>query len=160
MLTYEQSENWKFVEGTQYMVSDQGRVRGLSGKILTQFLNTKGYLTFGIHNNKKRMTHRAVLMAFVGEPPTPKHQSAHNNGIKTDNRVENLRWATCKENIADNYQNGSARGRLNSKSVIEILTKRRSGVEVASLSVEYGVSKYAIHRVCTGKTWAKYTGVQ
>jgi len=50
---------------------------------------------------------RAVLLAHVGEPPTPEHHAAHRNGDRTDNRVSNLDWLTPKENSKDQLEHGT-----------------------------------------------------
>lgn len=53
-----------------------------------------------------RRTHKLIAMAFLGEPPTPKHQVNHINGVRTDNRPENLNYLTSRENTLDGYRRG------------------------------------------------------
>ncbi len=53
--------------------------------------------------------HRVVCVAFHGEPPTPRHHAAHRDGNGTNNREDNLRWATPIENEADKILHGTAR---------------------------------------------------
>ena len=61
----------------------KGTVEQKSGYVkFTPFLNGK---------NKTMLIHRAVLESFVGECPLG-HEAVHNNGVKDDNRLENLRW--------------------------------------------------------------------
>lgn len=51
------------------------------------------------------MVHAAVLTAFVG--PRPKGmQCCHNDGNAANNRLENLRWDTPKNNTADTIKMG------------------------------------------------------
>lgn len=62
--------------------------------------NNNGYLRVQIpHINEKYYVHRLVLLAFDGKPPTKFHQADHLNGIKTDNRIENLQWVTSRVNM-------------------------------------------------------------
>lgn len=67
-----------------------------------------GYHTFGL-DNKTAYVHRVVYEAFVG--PIPKgYDINHENGIKTDNRVENLTAVSRSENQLHAYRNGLNKG--------------------------------------------------
>lgn len=92
-----------------YQVSDQGRVMSVKRRILMRPQPDRGYLyvTLSKGGKPKRFgIHQLVLRAFDGECP-PGHESRHLNGIRSDNRRENLRWATHLVNIRDKRQHAN-----------------------------------------------------
>lgn len=110
------TELWKDIKGLEgwYQISNIGRVKRLKKKhcnhgktnivvrdyILTPAIDRKGYLTVALPIDGKRKivkVHRLVAEAFV---PNPEHKAQidHINRSVADNRVENLRWCTNKEN--------------------------------------------------------------
>ena len=103
-----EEEIWKPIKEFEgyYEVSNIGRVRSLNykrtgkEKILKNIEDYKGYLEVGLTKNGKRKqfkVHRLVAEAFI---PNPENKPCidHINTVKSDNRVENLRWVTYKEN--------------------------------------------------------------
>lgn len=108
-------EIFKEIEGTsgQYLVSNMGRIYSLPGKSNTnkhgKFLSPgkrgKGYA--GVVLRKISPTsisvHRIVAKHFI-ENPNNYLQVNHKNGIKTDNRVENLEWISNSENMLHCYK--------------------------------------------------------
>ncbi|MDU6360109.1 MAG: NUMOD4 motif-containing HNH endonuclease [Clostridiales bacterium] len=106
-------EIWKDIEGYEglYQISSFGRVKSIERiddnnhlvreKILKQQNNKFGYCTVGLYKNKQQkkfMVHRLVAQAFIPNVDN-KSDVDHINTIRDDNRVDNLRWCTRKENI-------------------------------------------------------------
>lgn len=95
------NETWKQINGyPDYFISNTGKVRNIkTGRELTQTLD-KGYLEINLQNNGKRKkfrVHRLVAQAFLSNPDSLDTVD-HVNGIKTDNRAENLQWLSRSEN--------------------------------------------------------------
>lgn len=95
-------EIWKDVLGFEgiYKVSSLGNIKNIKRKrLLGKHLNTGGYQHAVLSKQGKRTycrVHRLIAQTFLGHS-NGLHVN-HKNGIKTDNRVENLEWITPKEN--------------------------------------------------------------
>ena len=95
-------EIWKDIKGYEgfYQVSNMGRVKNIKGKIRKSRIIKSGYVIIDLNKNCHKKTyyvHRLVAETFIPNTEN-KPEVDHINTDKTDNRVENLRWATRKDN--------------------------------------------------------------
>lgn len=102
-----------------YLVSTNGEIFSLkSKKIMKNQLDRYGYNYVGLTIDKgkkiKKKIHRMVCETFLPNPEN-KPQVNHKNGIKTDNRLENLEWCTQTENVRHLFDVLSADGHLQRK---------------------------------------------
>lgn len=178
--TIPNQERWLPVVGYEglYEVSDMGRVKSVARviqrkggrvnpipeKILKPVMCRRypGVSLYRAGSPLKTPTiHTLVMTAFVG--PCPEGiQVAHNNGDRTDNRLENLRYATPLENSGDKFEHGTvlrgeqiARAKLTEECVREIRRLYQTGAfSQQDIADKFGVVQSAVSAVLIGKTWA------
>lgn len=106
-------EIWKDIPGWEgcYQASTMGRIKSLcriiaSGrmlktKVLRQNFIKRGYLAARLYFGGKQKSYQVARLVAITFLPNPEGKPTvdHINNIKTDNRVENLRWATYQENM-------------------------------------------------------------
>lgn len=92
-----------------YEASDDGQVRGPTGKVLSTLVRVNGYLRVTVSRPQGKRAddvHRMVLVAFIGPRP-PGMEARHLNGDNRDNRACNLAWGTHSENMYDQVRHGT-----------------------------------------------------
>lgn len=144
-------------------------------KALKQYTDKDGYkYVFLVVGNKRyrRFVHRMVLSTFV-ENPLNKPQVNHKNGVRNDNRIENLEWVTAQENCIHAYvfngrkttekqrenarrqfcKENNPKSKINSTIASQIKFDRARGMLLKELSQKYGISISQCGAICNGKFW-------
>lgn len=128
-------------------------------------LNRYGYQIVCLYgaNGKRRMrpVHQLVCEAFRGPCPPAKHEVAHFDGNPLNNRAENLRWATRKENAADSIRHGThARGELHASAILteaqvrQIRATPKERGDIAKIARELGQNYFTVYQADRGITWS------
>jgi len=159
-------EVWKEVPGySRYQVSNLGNMKSFCYGRETPL--TPGVTRKRRHvdiwsderKNKEMFVYNVVLMTFVG--PCPKGmQACHYDGNSMNDRLDNLRWDTPKNNKKDNFRLGiegfgekAGRSKLTNSQAKSIQNEYHNGTKVKNLMGKYGLCKTAIWRIIKGVTY-------
>jgi hypothetical protein len=141
-------EEWKEVVGFEgcYEVSNKGRVRSLDrraerlgkfgqpshnmykSKLVTMWITDTGYLRLTLNKEGKKsnhLVHRLVANAFIPNVDN-KETVNHKNGVKADNQIDNLEWATRSEQNKHAWAMGLNQGKTGWRGKYAPTSRRRA----------------------------------
>jgi len=156
----------KNFRGSDYSVTRDGDVisftRYSEGRTLKPKISNNGYVHVTMYRNGRRNTfllHRVVWITFNGEIPEGMTID-HINGIKTDNRLLNLRLGTQKENnnwayeqgLSTHYGESNHMTKLKLKDVVII---KQSNGPYLTIANKFNVSKSTVADIKKGRSWVR-----
>lgn len=177
---------WKKIDGANsYEVNELGQVRSIDrfvrqwngvafcdiphkGRILKVKL-IRGYENVSIvyDNGQRRMrqVHRLIMETLNPIEGMEKLQVNHKDGIKNNNKLENLEWCTSAENVRHAHatglikskraQNGEKNNlsKLTDEKVVKILDMIKNGARNPEIADLFGVKENTISNIRKGHTW-------
>ena len=149
---------WKDIRNFEgfYQVSDKGEIRSvdryvhfkykdkfLKGAIKRQQIGTNGYKIVKLYKSDKKTytfsVHRLVAEAFLKKPSYAECVN-HKNGIKTDNRVENLEWCSYSYNnkhaINNNLRKTNTKCMIDSNKIKVVMFDEENIIAIKDCSRE------------------------
>lgn len=106
----------------------------------------------------QRSASRWMCILAHGEPPTPKHEAAHNCGNRRCVNPRHLRWDTPKGNQADKLIHGTHnRGERNGKTTLtadDVRAIRQAPPDLAAIMERFGISKGCASKIRSGQRWS------
>jgi len=164
-------EVWENIDGYfgRYQCSPCGKIRSVDwrdsrghlrkGKILKQQKESNGYLQVRFYD-AAFLSHRIIAKAFLPKIDG-KDFVNHKNGIKTDNRLENLEWVTKSENSKHSFLIGTQcnkgenhpANKLKLQDVITMRESNKNGVSAYQLSKLYNISYTQAKDIVKKRSW-------
>lgn len=158
--------------GYHYYATDDGHIYSEHLKRnISEYTDKDGYkkvrLSNGNGSRKVFSVHRLVLETFEPNSNSDNLQVNHKDGHKDNNKLSNLEWVTCKENINHAYNLGlysnigddnNGEHKLKTQQVLEIINLLlQHQMTIQAIADKYSVSKYAIECIKYKKTWKHLT---
>ena len=162
---YMASNTGKIKSVNRWVVYSDGRkyfYKGIERRLIGNVPD--GYLRVSLSVGDKAklfLVHRLVALAFIPNPEK-KPFINHKNGIKQDNRPENLEWATSKENVNHAFANGlmnpvkgvnSKFSKLTEAQVLIIRSLANTGLSAKDIAEQMGVGYRNVYHICNNQTW-------
>lgn len=173
-------EEWKEVvfdeniaDNEKFKISNYGRILNCKNKrefVVTQsFIN--GYQNLPLKQKKNGKSTSRYVHKLVAE-----HFLERNDGIyvihlnydKTNNRAENLKWATKREKEIHQFSNPKYKGQPRKRTYAKLtetkvrLIKRKINdpnrrTRLKMIAKQFGISEMQLHRIKTGENWSSVT---
>ncbi|MFC0411065.1 HNH endonuclease [Roseomonas elaeocarpi] len=158
-------EVWRAVVGSPaYEVSSLGNIRRFGSEQNLKLIWVRSYAAVDLSEHgmtSRKRVHRLVAAAFLGPAPFVDALIAHNDGSTSNNRVDNLRWASAVENQRDRDRHGTyVRGsqvfgaKLREDQIPFIRQAIARGEPYPDIAERFGVSVSTISLIKRERIWS------
>ncbi len=128
------------------------------GRTLKTKKTPTGYIAINLFKDKKSFTryiHRLVAETFIPNPEG-KREVNHKDGIKNNNKAENLEWVTKSENMQHCFLTGlqeSLLTRLSFEDVTKIKKMRKLKIKLRVIARKFNISISSVSLITRDKRW-------
>jgi len=153
-----------------YEVSNKGRVRTLNynktkeTKVMSLGINRGGYPFIVLRRMGKtvaKTVHSLVMEVWHGNRPEGLVIN-HKDGVKTNNKNENLEYVTISRNTKHSFEIGTqcnkginhSQAKMNDDTVRKIRLLKSTGLSNREVSEELGISRGMVSNVSCGRNWS------
>lgn len=151
---YSVSSHGRIRSEDRVVVEKSGMTKRLKGRVLKQQANRGGYLCLNLCRGSIRdpvRAHAVVARAFIGAAPSDRHEVAHIDGNRKNNRADNLRWDTRAGNFADKVAHGThnrgERHPLSKLSNADVALIRSASMSASQAAATFRISQEHVKRV-------------
>jgi len=148
-----------------YIVYSDGTVisndpRWKNPRVLKPWIDQDGYRRVHLvrEGKKKGFSVAVLVLSSFTDRPSKKHTVNHINGIKADDRLENLEWATRMEQIQHAFKmglkTGYEQGKLKPDDVRVIRRLLADGSTQKEIGLLYNVHPTTIGKIASGVNWS------
>lgn len=161
-MIYNDIEFFEVTGFTGYYISKCGQLLSTKyqTKIRSAHKNTFGYMTYRLFENGKAtlcQQHRLLALTFIPNPLN-KEQVNHINGIKDDNRLDNLEWVSHQENTDHAKAIGLRRKTAINRKITfekaqEVKEMCKDGMKLQDIADLVGLHKTSVHNITSNRTY-------
>jgi ribosome-binding protein aMBF1 (putative translation factor) len=135
-----------------YYIDEMGIIYNRFNKVCKIHISKNGYCVVNFcvnYQTKQKYIHRIIAESFIPNPNKYKTVN-HINGIKTDNRIENLEWLSLEDNLRHAFNHGLKNNEHSKLKILDTLTnKEYKGINEAAINI--GISYSHLSKMLNGK---------
>lgn len=158
-------DNFKDIKGYEgvYKINELGQIKSIHLKsIIKNQVSKRGYEVVKLYDGikpKRFFVHRLIAIAFIPNKNNLPFIN-HKNGVKSDNRIENLEWCTHKENMIHAHRTGLSKISDKCKIAVSKKNKLYTGVKnhmsIPVFNIETGEEYVSISEAAQQTGFNKY----